>query len=90
MQARRSSLTQSHRKLVADQLLNRAAAVAEPKMMNTQSRLKARGEFDKRSDETQQEWAARMRAESARVDANIQKIRCTKTMIKSTFECTPS
>ena len=72
-EARRSSLTHSYKKLVAEQLLNKAKAVAEPKVMHTQSRLRARGEFDKRPDETQQQWAARMRAESARVDQNIQK-----------------
>ena len=51
-------------------------------MRNTQSRLKARGEFDRWSNETQQEWVARMRAESAKVDANIQKFGVQKQRLR--------
>jgi len=73
----------SQRRLVADQLLNRTTTVAEPKMRNTQSRLRARDEFDKRPNETMTEWAARMRAESAKVDKNIQKFGVQKQRLRA-------
>ena len=68
--------------MVADQLLNRPTVVAEPKTWNTQLQLKARGDFDKRTDETMSEWAVIMRAESARVDKNIQKFGVQKQRLR--------
>ena len=82
-EARRASLTQSHRKLVAEQLLNKAKVVAEPKMRHTQSRLRPTGAFEKQNNETQQEWAKRMRDEVAKVESAVQKLGAQKQRLRA-------
>ena len=61
---------QTDKNLLADSLLNRASQLSAQKGVNKQSTLQARdllklnpdrGQSDRRTDETQAQWAARMR-----------------------------
>ena len=71
--ARRASLSTSARKMVGERLLNNAALLSAPKMLNPHTRLQPLDRLERRGSESQQQWATRMRKEAARVDANLQK-----------------